>query len=327
MNVERPSSVGPIANALGWFAVAVSLAVGGLLAAQGTSQAFFQGWWAASVLENLRTTVGWLLPALIWVVFGLLAIGLPHLGGLLLIAIGGLLFAVPLLIAADAGFLPSPNHPHLNPLMLMHFTGLLLVIVGIAYLKGRPRPRWLAIGLTIGLPVVVSLVCAAEPAWRICRRHDDGIVAARRVQGNGVGLIWAPAGPGWSEQGNQTLDEAEKIAAHLTEDGVAVADAPQNIWRLPTVDDVVRSLTRDGQNAGGEWDTDLERATYRLAPDKESPLWRVHSPVVYWWTSSRPPGISPDMRINYILSCRGDASRQRTFLTSAHLGFRAVKGR
>jgi hypothetical protein len=326
MCIERPSSIGFLANCLGWFAVGLSLAIGGFLAGMGARQAFFYEWWSPSILENLRLTVGHLLPALICVLFALLAIGLPRIGGLLHVTFGTLLFVGPLLIASDAGFLPNPNHPKLSPLLLMHLAGLLLIVMGIAYVKGRPRPRWLAIGFIIGLPATVSLICAAEPAWRICHRYDDGIIAARRVQGNGVGLIWAPTGPGWSEKGNQTIEEAEKIITHLAEDGLSVMDAPQNIWRLPTVDEVVRSLTRDGQNAGGAWDPELEQATYKFVPDKESPLWRVHSPVVHWWTSSRPPEMTPEMHVNYILSYRGDVSRQRTFITSSHLGFRAVKG-
>jgi hypothetical protein len=52
------------------------------------------------------------------------------------------------------------------------------------------------------------------------------------------------------------------------------------------VQEVVRSLTRHGRNAGGEWDEEAHQATYRVWPDKESPLWDPYSPIIYWWTAS-----------------------------------------
>ena len=128
-----------------------------------------------------------------------------------------------------------------------------------------------------------------------------------------------------AEKGEATLEEAEKFISRLTEDGLSLADSPQNIWRLPTVDEAVRSLTQDGQNAGGEWNPELGQARYRVSPDKESPLWRVHSSVVYWWTSSRDPE-RPDGHVSYIISYRGGVLKHRTFFSSSDLGFRAVKG-
>lgn len=324
MNIERPSYVAHLTNGIGWSAAALSLTAGCVLAARVTELAFLEGWWAPSILDNLRMTAGWLLPASIPVVFALVAIGWPRIGGLLHVVVGVFLFVLPLL--CDSGFLPDPNHPHLPVLLLVHLTGILLVIMGIAYFKGRPQPRWLAIGLVAGLPIATSLICAAEPIWRITHRQDDGVTAARRVEGNGVELVWAPAGPGWPEQGTEKLDEAEKIVSRLTEDGLSLADSPQNIWRLPTIDEVVQSLTRNGQNAGGEWDPELGQARYRVTPDKESPLWRVHSPVVCWWTSSRTTE-RPDGHVSYAISCHGGVSKHYTFLPSANLGFRAVKGR
>ncbi len=214
----------------------------------------------------------------------------------------------------------------------MFLVGILLVVVGIGYKEGRPRPRWLAMTLVAGLPVATSLISAAEPMWRICHRQDDGVTAARRVRGNGVELVWAPAGPGWPKEGNVDLDEAEKIASHLTADGLSLADKPQNIWRVPTVEEVVRSLTRNGQNAGGEWDPELRRAKYRLAPDKESPLWRVRSPVVYWWTSPRVPERSHEFGrllegVSLIVSYHGDVSMRYGVEPYDDIGFRAVKER
>ena len=72
-----------------------------------------------------------------------------------------------------------------------------------------------------------------------------------------------------------TWDEAVRRCQFLTEGGRELADVPQNIWRLPSVEEAVRSMSRHGINSGGVWEA--QRATYRVRPDKESPLWNVHS--------------------------------------------------
>jgi hypothetical protein len=321
--IEGPSDMPRLTNGLGWFAVALSLTISCVAAGSAVRKALFEDWWAPSVRENVGMIAGVLLLASIPAVFGLLAIGWPRVGGLVHVAAGCFVFLEMLL--NGGAFLPNPNHPHIpNDLIIRLYTPLLLLIMGIAYIKGRPRPRWLALGLMAGLPIATALICSLEPIWRISHRQDDGVIAARRVQGNGVELIWAPAGPGWPKQGNAKLDEAEKTVSRLTDDGLSLADSPQNIWRLPTVDEVVRSLTQDGQNAGGEWNPELGQARYRVTPDKESPLWRVHSPVVSWWTSSRDPE-RPD-GVSYIISYRGEVLKHRGF-GSVDLGFRAVKER
>lgn len=55
---------------------------------------------------------------------------------------------------------------------------------------------------------------------------------------------------------------------------------------MPAIDEAVRSLVFRGNNAGGVWDPLLHSAHYRSAPDKDSPLWKVHSQVIYWWAGT-----------------------------------------
>ena len=62
-------------------------------------------------------------------------------------------------------------------------------------------------------------------------------------------------------------------------------DTPQDIWRLPTVDEAVRSMMLHGENAGGVWDEEAETAIYEVTPDKETPLWELHSQIIYYWTA------------------------------------------
>ncbi len=74
-------------------------------------------------------------------------------------------------------------------------------------------------------------------------------------------------------------------ARHLTEDGTALADTILDIWRLPSREEIVRSMTRGGRNAGGIWDVLRHRPTHDSRPDKESPLWDQYAPLIYLWTA------------------------------------------
>lgn len=85
----------------------------------------------------------------------------------------------------------------------------LLAVVRALFLRAARRSdplfnadsRWwrrhLRYLIAIGAPLLVGLGTAAGPAMRMVRRVDDGNYGARLIQGNGVTLIWAPAGPGW----------------------------------------------------------------------------------------------------------------------------------
>jgi len=139
------------------------------------------------------------------------------------------------------------------------------------------------------------------------------------VPGNGVNLIWAPDGPGWPRTGSN-WDEAQKVCQHLGEDGLILASTPQDIWRLPTVGEAVRSMARHGQNSGGVWDADAAKATYETTPDKESPLWNTHSQVIYWWTATEV-----DEEKGYIIVYEGKVWPRTKQLSQDYLGFRCIK--
>jgi hypothetical protein len=134
-----------------------------------------------------------------------------------------------------------------------------------------------------------------------------------------VNLIWAPDGPGWPRTGASWY-EAQQVCQYLGEDGLTPAPAPQHIWRLPTVDEAVRSMARHGQNSGGVWDAGIAKATYKTTPDKESPLWNAHSQVIYWWTATEV-----DEEHAYIIVYDGKAWPRAKQFSPAYLGFRCVK--
>jgi hypothetical protein len=289
---------------VGWIAVGLSTAITSFWAFWGIIETFHEGWYYESLLSNLGLMiVQYLSPMLIFLGVTLVSIFWPRFGG-------GLHAVLALLAAWFLGAFT-------NPIAL--FFMLPLVGIGALYWFGRPQPRKVAVWLAIGLPILTLTVSGIEPALRVSQRVDDGNLQARLVRGNGVDLIWAPDGPGWPRAGADWY-EAQQVCQHLDQDGLTPAPAPQHIWRLPTVDEAVRSSARHGQNSGGAWDAETAKATYKTRPDKESPLWNVHSQVIYWWTAAEI-----DEKRAYIIVYDGKVWARAKSFGQAYFGFRCVR--
>jgi hypothetical protein len=167
----------------------------------------------------------------------------------------------------------------------MFFIVVPLCLLGTLYFFGRPQPLQWALAAVCGLPLLTMLVSGAYPAWLAADRVDDGYYGSRVVTGNGLRLHWAPEGPGWPENG-VTWHDALRNCQYLDREGLRLLPEPQNAWRLPTVDEAVRSAVRKGRNAGGTWDGQTRSAKYLTQPNKDSPLWKKHSKIIYWWTAT-----------------------------------------
>lgn len=99
-------------------------------------------------------------------------------------------------------------------------------------------------------------------------------------------------------------------------------DTEQNIWRLPTVEEAVDAMMIHGQGSGGTWDAENENASYMKTPDKETPLWDVHSKVIYYWTAETTP--DDDQRA-FIIVYHGEVFDRVKTEGQSYLSFRAVK--
>ena len=55
------------------------------------------------------------------------------------------------------------------------------------------------------------------------------------------------------------------------------------MWRMPTVNEIVRALSRGGADAGCTWDGRSPHSTCRTLPDKEPPLWAPDETPIYDW--------------------------------------------
>ncbi len=256
---------------VGWAAVGLSVAMLCFWAFWGVNENFHEGWYFRSLWQNVGLMViQYLSPALILLLPTLAALQWPRWS---LVS-----FSVPAILVWKLF--------HFQNSVAARMVVAPLLLMGVLYRLGKPEPRRWAFRAVVGLPLLTAVVSGAVPAWRVLGRLDDGNYGARRVEGNGVTLVWAPEGPGWPDQGASWWD-AEDACQRLTPDGHALASSPQNVWRLPTADEAVRSMVYRGKNAGGVWDARAATAKYRSWPDKDSPLWKPHSQVIYWWTGTQ----------------------------------------
>ncbi len=215
--------------------------------------------------------------------------------------------------------------------------------------------RWLA---GLGIPIAISLNVLAVNLPVVLFRVDQGDRSAALIGGNGVTLLWAPEGPGWARgagpfpggvepvarypgwdtialYGRYGLDAAARpadehataadmdalgLCAYLSADGTQLGDAPQGIWRLPTVDEIARSLVWRGENAGCAWDGTRHGITCARPSDKDWPLWAPDWSPVYYWAADEHSAEEA-----WYVSSTGSASYQpKTWGNSRH-GFRCVR--
>ena len=290
---------------LGWTAVGLSAAITCLWSVWGIVENFHEGWYYESLLSNLGLMfIQYLSIPIVATALSLIALKWPRVGIGLFVAVG--IFALYFFAAA-------------NPITVRLLIASPIVALGLLYLFGRPKPKKVAQLLLIGLPLLVIIVLGTPNFIRVVTRVSDGDFGTRLVEGNGITLIWAPRGPGWPDEGVYWAD-AIQACRYLSEDGTTILEEPQNIWRLPTIDEAVRSQARHGKNSGGVWDPLTRKVTYEITPDKETPLWDMHSPVIYLWTSEE----KDDLRA-YMFVHNGQISHRKKTGAPKYHSFRCVK--
>ncbi len=195
----------------------------------------------------------------------------------------------------------------------------LFVFPGNNFFFRNPR-----LAFTLGLPLLTFLGVVLTWSVMLSMRVDDGDRGARRITAGAVDLVWAPEGPGWARgylQGDEKEADLESggkgfdnpswnqialyglgystgfdasgdemqefcLCRYLNEDGLALADSPQDIWRLPTALELAVSLPHHGQPAGCVWDGSTGPMECDHRPDKETPLWDPNRSPVYLLSAS-----------------------------------------
>ncbi len=294
-------------NILGWIGVGISIIFSSLWAYWGIMENFHEGWYAESVWENLfMLFFQYLGVTIVFVVLGLVSLRWKRIG----------LAAHVLLAAFCVWFFSGASFQVVGLLIVFPIVGL-----GFLFFLGEPSPKKMAFRLLPIIPLVIILAISVPQGIKVSNRVNDGDFGARTVAGNDVTLTWAPRGPGWPDKGTDWA-EAQRICRFLSEDGTEVMETAQNIWRLPTVEEAVRSMMLHGNNAGGTWSQDTQKAAYRKTPDKETPLWDVHSKVIYYWTADTD--VANEKRAYIIVYHGGVFTRVKTE-GQAYLSFRAVR--
>lgn len=302
----------------------------------------------------------YLLPFLIVLTLTLLTLRFPRVGGWVIILLGGAFTIFVMVPRISRGQLTLSAFLSWFPLTF------LLVVVGGLFIWGGPaafltppetknpsfwRRHWLRL-LALGLPALVLIGVSARMLPVVLSRLDDGGREARLIEGNGVRLVWAPAGPGWNWRqpwggypswedlawygvpplGLKTDDHlpAESAAQddmartglcrYLDSTGQNLTTQLQDIWRMPTTDEIVRSLGLHGENAGCAWAGDLGEVSCILVPDKETPLWAPDQPPIYMWS-----GEEYDRGEAYYVSYNGRVQAQPKSWGNPRHGYRCVR--
>ncbi|MBN8699606.1 MAG: hypothetical protein J0L54_08325 [Chitinophagales bacterium] len=187
-------------------------------------------------------------------------------------------------------------------------------------LWGNIRKQKLALKIHLLIPAITLVTAGAEPVYRVSTRIKKHTGEAVIVT-TGTGRIkWIQEGPGWGKA-SYNWYEAVRICRQLDSSGNRISDREQNIWRLPDIDEAVTSMHRHGSPAGGKWDQAAETAFYDRLPDKEFPMWRRHSPIIYWWTGTGPLS---DTTYAWMISANGVVKKVKKKFKAGYYGFRAV---
>ncbi len=186
--------------------------------------------------------------------------------------------------------------------------------------KQWPR-RNLRYVVALAPPLLTVVLLSVYFAPLLLTRYDSGERSAHGIEGNGVTLVWAPKGPGWNwrpwgyqgrwlswddialygmppvgilhvpkweDQGRHAAQAdmaATGLCRYLSADGTTLMAEPQDIWRMPAAEEVVRSLVRGGKSAGCTWDGTSTQAKCVEQPNKDTPLWAPDEAPIYYWTA------------------------------------------
>jgi len=290
-----------IKNIIGWITYVASVALVCFWSYWGINETFHEGWYFTSLWRNLLLTfLQYLSVPCILIILFLLAMRYKKIGAVLFIV-----------TAIFAFFFFSTNTGK-----VMIAAPVLLFALGY-YFGNFQYKRWMALTLIIITSLVV-LSFGIPQYLRVKNRYNDFNFGNRTVIGNGITLIWAPQGAGFPLIGG-LWQKAVDACAYLNSEGTKLEDRPVNKWRLPTRNELVRSMTRNNLNAGGVLD-DSGKAQYKTTPDKETPLWNPNSKVIYYWTSE-----SASEKTAYFLAYNGGVWERRKDSGAEYQGYRCVK--
>ena len=253
-------------NIIGWITIIITFSIISFWSYWGINEAFHEGWHNTSLLQNLAMTfVQYLSVPIVFLTLALIALNYKKIGAGLFIAIG--IFAIFFF--------------HSNTGRFIVFIPLLLIAFGFYFGEYKSKKT---ISLSFaGIFLLITLSFGIPQLIKVENRFNDNNFKSRIIKGNKVNLTWAPQGIGFPLEGTN-WQTAKDNCARLNKEGAKLENNEINAWRLPSRDEIVRSMTKKNNNSAGSMD-DSGIAQYNVNPDKETPLWNPHSKVIYYWTS------------------------------------------
>jgi len=199
---------------------------------------------------------------------------------------GRVLILIPLLLFASGFYFGDFKH---KKIITISFTAIFILII-----------------LSFGIPQLI----------RVENRFNDNNFSLRFIEGNDISLTWAPQGVGFPLNGT-TWQCANDNCARLNKQGTKL-NSEINTWRLPTRDEIVRSMTKKNNNVKGVINSGNPQ--YEIKPDKETPLWNPHSQVIYYWTNE-----SKNEERAYLIAYNGYILDRIKTSGANYQGYRCVK--
>ncbi len=110
------------------------------------------------------------------------------------------------------------------------------------------------------------------------------------------------------------------LCRYLSEDGLTLLTEPQNLWRMPSIQEVAASLPHHHELADCVWDGTAGLMKCEKRPDKETPLWAPDRSPVYLLTATEA-----DSNRVWFVSYNGRAQQTYKSWGNPRHGFRCVK--
>jgi hypothetical protein len=275
---------------IGWITAIISFLIVGFWSYWGINEAFHEGWYHTSLLQNLSLTfIQYLSIPVVFLTVLLIAMNYKKIGSGIFIALG--IFALFFFNSNAGRFLI------LIPLLLF----------ALGFYFGEFKYRRIITLSFITIFILITLSFGIPQLIRVENRFNDNNFGSRTIEGNGVTLSWASQGIGFPLDGTD-WQTAENNCAKL-----------EGNWRLPTREEIVRSMTKKNNNVQGVIDME-GKPSYQTTPDKETPLWNPNSQVIYYWTSEEK-----DEKRAYLVAYNGYILDRSKTSGANYQGYRCVK--
>lgn len=267
----------------------------------GINEAFHEGWYHTSLTQNiLLTLTQYLSIPIILLTITIIAINYKKIGTTLILATS--IFTL-FFFKSNAG-------------RILIFIPLLLFAAGFYFGKFKNK-KIIIYSIIISFIIIVSTFGIPQMI-RVENRYNDNDFGLKTIYGNEINLTWAPQGEGFPLKGTD-WETAKEICSKLNENANHLNDNATNIWRLPTKEEIIKSLTKNNTNAKGHIDNS-GITQYQTKPDKETPLWNPNSQIIYYWTSD-----SANEETAYLVAYNGIILQRNKNSAADYQGYRCVK--